>query len=50
MSTEHESLESKKAMAFDLFTILDQEPEKESYTPDEIKKIITAYIVAVSNK
>ena len=46
MSTEHESMGSKKAMAFDLFNILDDTPEKREYTTDEIKALIKAYILA----
>lgn len=50
MPTASESLESKKAMAFDLFTLLDEKPEKETYTPEEIKKLIKTYILAASGK
>ena len=50
MSAEHESMESKKAMAFDLFNILDDAPEKQEYTTDEIKALIKAYILASGSK
>lgn len=30
----------RKAVAFDLFHIIDQKPEKESYTPEEKDEII----------
>lgn len=36
----------RKAMAFDLFHIIDENSEKESYTPEEIKQIIHEYIAS----
>lgn len=44
MSTEAERAEIRKAMAFDLFDILDEKPEQQTYTVEEIKKLIKAYV------
>lgn len=44
MPSERESNEVKKSMAYDLLQIIDENPEKETYTADEIKKIIKVYI------
>lgn len=40
----------RKAMAFDLFHIIDENSEKESYTPEEIKQIIREYIASYDQK
>ena len=44
MATESERQDTKKAMAFDLFDILDENPQQETYTVAEIKKLIKTYI------
>lgn len=44
MPTDRESNEIKKAMAYDLIDILESNVDKESYTPEEIKALIKAYI------
>ncbi len=44
MGTEAERQDTRKAMAFDLFEILDEKPEQTTYTAEEIKKIIRVYI------
>ena len=44
MGTEAERQDTRKAMAFDLITIIEANPAQETYTKDEIKKLITAYI------
>ena len=44
MPTDRESIEIKKSMAYDLIDIIESSEGKESYTPEEIKKIIRAYI------
>lgn len=49
MPTDRESMEIKKSMAFDLYTILDEKPEQQTYTPDEIKKLIKTYILSASS-
>ena len=42
--TEAERQDTRKAMAFDLFEILDEKPEQTTYTTDEIKKLISVYV------
>ena len=41
MGTEAERQDTRKAMAFDLCNIIDEDPSQETYTKEEIKKIIT---------
>lgn len=50
MGTEAERQDTRKAMAFDLFDILDERPEQETYTVDEIKKIIRIYLKTADQK
>ena len=42
--------DTRKAMAFDLFDILDEKPEQETYTVDEIKKMIRVYLKTADQK
>lgn len=49
MPTSQESVDIKKAMAYDLLTILRAEPDKQ-YTPEELEKIIRAYIAGLSRQ
>lgn len=44
MGTEAERQDVKKAMAFDLYDILDENPQQETYTKEEVKKLIRVYI------
>lgn len=44
MPTEKEILIIQKAAMFDLIDIFESNPEKENYTPEEIKTIIKAYL------
>ena len=50
MGTEAERQDTRKAMAFDIIMILDKEPAKETYTKEEIKKLITLYITTADQK
>ena len=50
MSTEAERAETRKAMAFDLFDILDEKPEQQTYTVEEIKKLIKVYVKTTDQK
>lgn len=50
MPTERESNEVKKSMAYDLIEIIEAKPEKDSYTPEEIKKLIKTYITTATTK
>lgn len=49
MPTAQESMDIKKAMAYDLIIIL-QADEAKSYTAEEISKIIQAYIAGLAQK
>lgn len=44
MPTEKEMKEARKAIACDLINIIDEKPEQETYTAEEIKKIIKIYV------
>ena len=50
MPTERESNEVKKSMAYDLLQIIEEKPEKETYTAEEIKKLIKVYISTATAK
>ncbi len=50
MGTEAERQDTRKAMAFDLFEILDETPEQTTYTKEEIKKIIRVYVKTADQK
>lgn len=49
MPTNQESLDIKKAMAYDLLVILKGGKDK-SYTAEELEDIINAYIVGLTQK
>jgi len=40
METEAERQDTRKAMAYDFKKIIDRDPTRESYTPEEVKKLI----------
>lgn len=50
MPTDRASNEIKKSMAYDLIDIIESAEGKESYTPEEIKSLIKAYITGMSQK
>lgn len=50
MPTERESNEVKKSMAYDLIQIIEERPEKETYTAEEVKKLIKTYITTATAK
>ena len=50
MGTEAERQDTRKAMAFGLFSIIDKDPAKESYTKEEIKKLIFVYVTTADQK
>ncbi len=50
MGTEAERQDTRKAMAFDIFDILDEKPEQTTYTTDEIKKLIRVYVKTAEQK
>lgn len=45
MGKEVERQNTLKAMAYDLVNLVDQMPEKDGYTKDEIKELIKAYVI-----
>ena len=50
MPTERESNEIKKSMAYDLISLIEERPEQENYTAEEVKKLIKNYIVVATAK
>ncbi len=50
MGTEAKRQDTRKAMAYDLKKIIDKNPTQESYTPEEIKKLIDTYIETADQK
>ena len=50
MGTDVERQDARKAMAFDLFAILDENPEQTTYTAEEIKKMIRICIEVADQK
>ena len=50
MGTEADRQDTRKAMAYDLIQILKGKPEKESYTTEEIEKIIHVYLTTADQK
>ena len=49
MGTEAERQDTRKAMAFDLIAILEEQPDKQ-YTIDELKKLIKLYVTTADQK
>lgn len=50
MLTDRESNEIKKSMAYDLIEVIESSKDKESYTPEEIKTLIKAYISGLTQR
>lgn len=50
MSTEAERQDTRKAMAFDLISIFEENPQQESYSIEEIKKVIKTYVTTADQK
>ena len=50
MGTEAERQDIRKAMAFDLFAIIDKDPSRETYTKEEINRLIFVYFTTVEQK
>ena len=48
--TEAERQDIRKAMALDLCHIVDENPTQTSYTPEEVKKLITVYVFSTGQK
>lgn len=50
MGPEAERQDTRKAMAFDLITIIEENPAQETYTKEEVKKLIKVYIQTADQK
>lgn len=50
MGTEAERQDTRKAMAYDLCNIIDENPAQETYTREEIKRLIKLYISTADQK
>ena len=50
MRTKAERQDTRKAMAFDLLTILGEDLTKESYSKEEIKELIRVYLKTAEQK
>lgn len=49
MPSERESNEIKKSMAYDLLQLIEEKPEQETYTAEEVKKLIKNYITTATS-
>lgn len=50
VGADAERQDTRKAMAFDLFAIIDKDPSKETYTKEEMKKLIFVYVTTADQK
>ena len=50
MPTSRESNEIKKSMAYDLLRIIESQPQQETYTAEEVKKLINNYITTATQE
>lgn len=50
MATEMEVAIVKKATVYDLIDIIESRPDKQSYTPEEIKALMKAYVKGTEQK
>lgn len=50
MGTEAERQDTRKAMAFDLCNIIDEIPDGDKLTKEEVKKIIRVYVTTADQK
>lgn len=50
MGTEAERQDTRKAVVLDLLFILEEKPEQETYTVEEIKKLLKTYISTADQK
>ena len=50
MGTEAERQDTRKAVVLDLLFILDENPVKQNYTVEEIKKLLKTYISTADQK
>ena len=50
MGNDAERQDTRKAMAYDLCNIIDDDPSQETYTKEEIKKLIRVYVATADQK
>ena len=50
MGTEAERQDTRKAMAYYLCNIIDEDPAQQTYTKEEIKKLIKVYVTTADQK
>lgn len=50
VAADSDRQETRKAMAYDLHKILDKDPSQETYTKNEIKKLIDVYVETANQK
>ena len=50
VDTEVRRQDTRKAMAYDLCNIIDEDPAQQTYTKDEIKKLIKVYVTTADQK
>ena len=48
--TDAERQDARKAMAFDLCNIIDEHPKQETYTAEEVKKLIKTYVTTTDSR
>lgn len=44
MLSDREMREARKAMAYDLLQIIEEKPEQETYSAEEVKRLIKVYV------
>jgi len=50
MGTDAERQDTRKAMAFDLLNIIDENSQQQTYTAEEVKKLIRVYVTTKEEK
>ena len=50
MGIDAERQDTRKAMAFDLLNIIDENPQQQTYTAEEVKKLIRVYVTTKEEK
>ena len=50
MGGDAERQDTRKAMAFDLLNIIDENPQQQTYTAEEVKKLIRVYVTTKEEK
>ncbi len=50
MGIDAERQDTRKAMAFDLLNIIDENSQQQTYTAEEVKKLIRVYVTTKEEK